>query len=59
MTVERGRRVYLRADEIEALLTALDQVLAGEVLDGFDDDSDEERDMRAAMARVGRKLGGH
>lgn len=35
--------------DLEAIATALRQVLAGEVLDGFDDGSEEEEAMREAM----------
>jgi hypothetical protein len=44
--------------EEDALLTALAQVLAGEVLDGYGDyeDDPEARKIRAAMQRAQEKL---
>lgn len=49
----RGGSLYLRADEVDALLTACAQVLAGP-LDGYDED--EEGPVVAALFRVVGKL---
>lgn len=42
--------------DLEAIAEALNQVLAGEVLDGYEDGSAEEQSMREAMEAVKRKV---
>lgn len=42
--------------DLEAIADALNQVLAGEVLDGYADGSEEEQNMREAMEAVKRKV---
>lgn len=54
MARERGKRVYLRADELDAVDRALAQMLAGPV-DGLGDDEDEEV-IHAAAERAQAKL---
>ena len=54
MARQRGKRLYLRADELDAVARALGQFLAGPV-DGLGDDEDEEA-IQAAAERAQAKM---